>query len=118
MKCARTYADTKSMATKCPWRGPTSESTHFADPGHTKSNYTAFAQSVVVTWYNELAKIDYKNPIINHGTRMLWKNIRELGFGMALGGDVKTPKYLAISFLVFPDNIKKDQAKENIFKPQ
>lgn len=119
MKCARLYADTKSVQTKCPWKGPTSENTHFVDPGHTKANFTQFAaQTVGDTWYNDISKMDYKNPTINRATRMMWKNIRELGFGMALGGDSKAPKYLALSLLVFPDNVKKGEVKDNIFKPE
>lgn len=118
MKCARLYADTKSIATKCPWRGSTGENSHFLDPGNAKSNYTAFAvQTVAETWYSEITKMDYKNPTINKGSRLVWKGIRELGFGMALGGDTKGPKYLALSLLVYPDTLKKETAKENIFQP-
>jgi len=114
VKCARWYAEQRTINHKCPHKGNAGENLAAGSGGNWSADQ--FADMSTNMWYDEEKKYDYNNPgfssATGHFTQVVWKNSQKFGFGYAKVGD-----YTVGVGLYSPPGNYNNQYRENVLRP-
>ncbi|ODN01266.1 Golgi-associated plant pathogenesis-related protein 1 [Orchesella cincta] len=88
VRCAQFYVNLGTIDHSCPYVDEAGENI-WAQWGGNPSNYRITTRSIK-SWYAEESQYRYKGRQggTGHFTQMVWKNSRELGFGIARAGNM------------------------------
>lgn len=112
MKCAQYYVEKGVIDHSCPYAQTAGENI-WAQWGGDPSPHRVATHSVN-SWYSEEAKYKYRDRQkgTGHFTQLVWKESREMGFGMARKG-----KMAAAVALYYPPGNFKGEYEENVERP-